>query len=85
MYVSYSKNFKKHFIKLHKNIQSRFEIRLKLFLNDRQNPLLNDHILHGKLKGSRSINISGDIRAIYEEKPEQFHFVAIGSHPKFYN
>ena len=47
--------------------------------------LLNNHALSGEYVGCRSINITGDVRAIYEEiKDNHFEFVAIGTHTELY-
>ncbi|MFH1192383.1 MAG: hypothetical protein V1655_02815 [bacterium] len=45
---------------------------------------LNNHPLSGKLNGLRSINVSGDCRAIFEEKLEDIIFIAIGTHSQLY-
>jgi len=47
-------------------------------------PLLNNHPLDGIWIGCRSINITGDFRAVYEELGnDNFEFVAIGTHSEF--
>lgn len=40
--------------------------RLKIFIEMPYHPLLNNHALTGKWRGYRSINITGDWRAIYQ-------------------
>lgn len=39
--------------------------KLRLFMDDPFSPLLNNHALQGEVAGLRSINISGDWRALY--------------------
>ncbi len=86
MKVGFNKNFEKQFDKLPKNIQEQFFSRLNIFLVNSFNPILNNHQLHGKLKNMRSINVSGDIRAIYEEVSEsKVVFLEIGNHSNLYD
>ena len=66
-------------------MQSRFEERLKLFLEDSFHPLLNNHQLHGEWEGYRSINITGDLRAIFKVEEETAIFVAIDTHTNLYD
>ena len=63
----------------------RAKERLVLFLQDEFNPILNNHPLRGKYKGYRSINITGDLRAIYQyQNPDIGIFVAIDTHSNLY-
>ena len=49
------------------------------------NPLLNNHYLGGEYEGCRSINITGDIRAIfYIKQNSDVVFINIGSHSELY-
>ncbi len=49
-------------------------------------PLLYKHSLNGEWAQCKSINITGDIRAVFEEITDNhFEFVAIGSHSKLYS
>lgn len=88
MPIRFSKAFSKQYEKADKRIKSAFEKRLKLFKNNLQNPLLNNHPLTGKYKDCRSINITGDWRAIYIESREDREFViifiALGTHSQLY-
>lgn len=84
MKQEYHKNFRKHFDKLPQKIQDKFEGRLTLFLTDQFHPLLNNHSLSGEYEGCRSINITGDIRAIFYVKNDVVIFINIGSHPELY-
>jgi len=77
-----------------KNLDRRFEgnrsaerlikERIKLFLLDRTNPLVNDHRLLGRLSNYRSFSITGDIRIIYMEYEEYYLFMDIGTHNQIY-
>ena len=77
--------FKKRFKKLPTFIQKKTIARLLLFEEDSKNILLNNHKLTGKYKGCRSINITGDYRAIYKEMPEDTYlFIELGTHHQLY-
>ncbi|MBM2818008.1 MAG: toxin of the YafQ-DinJ toxin-antitoxin system [Parcubacteria group bacterium] len=85
MKPEYHKNFRKQFDKLSIKIQDKFEEKLDLFLQNMFHPLLNNHSLSGKYEGCRSINITGNIRAIFYLKTESgIVFINIGSHPELY-
>lgn len=84
MKVYLSKYFLKQDCKL-KSIQAETEERLALFSVDPTNIILNNHALTGKLRGYRSINITGDYRAIYElVAPETAHFIDLDKHSNLY-
>lgn len=83
--IEFHKDFKKDFKKLDPKIQNKFWERLELWQEQPTNPLLNNHSLSGNLKGKYSINITGDIRAIYEEKTDTIViYLMIGSHSQLY-
>ncbi len=84
MNVFISKKFEKMFQKCRQETKDRFIERLKIFKKNKYSPVLNNHLLFGKLDGLRSINISGDYRAIFEEKSEDIIFMAIGTHSQLY-
>jgi addiction module RelE/StbE family toxin len=84
MKISYTKNFIKKSQKL--NIKSRQQLLEKIELFT-QNPLhssLRNHRLAGKYKDYRSINVTGDIRALYLQKDNEAIFDAIGTHSQLY-
>lgn len=85
MKIRFHSNFEKRYKKLGKNRQRRVKERLVLFWQDEFSPILNNHPLRGRYKGYRSINIAGDIRAIYKlENPDIRIFVAIDTHCNLY-
>lgn len=85
MRIFLHKNFKKRYKKLSQSEQRHFKERRDLFLQNPFHPLLDNHALHGAYQGYRSINITGDFRAIYEEiDPDIVHFVTLGTHPELY-
>ena len=86
MIVTYSRIFKKMFRKKDAWVQEKFGERLAMFTKDRNYPLLDNHPLDGVWAGCRSINITGDFRAVYEELgDDHFEFVAIGTHSELYS
>jgi len=80
----FKKSFKKEYKKLPAPLQKRFDERFSMFINNSRYSLLNDHALHGKFEGCRSINIAGDIRAIYYTKDSVTVFIRIGTHSELY-
>ena len=85
MKIRLHKRFQKRISTLRSNEKKRLIERLTLFIEDEFNPLLANHLLHGKYKGYRSINIGGDLRAVYKflERDEVL-FVEIGTHNELY-
>lgn len=84
MILTYHKDFKKKYKKLSKNFQEKFDDRILLFRENEFNPILNNHSLQGKYLGYRSINITGDLRALYQKEDDTVIFVAIDSHSNLY-
>lgn len=84
MPTNFAKTFSKQYGKAGRKIRSAFDERLELFLLDPFHPLLNNHALTGKYKGMRSINVTGDWRAIYSENKEAVIFELLGTHSQLY-
>ena len=84
MTIVFHKDFKKKYYKLSPKIVENLDDRLRLFSKDEFNPLLNNHALKGKWLGYRSINVTGDIRAIFKREADSAFFVAIDSHSNLY-
>ena len=86
MHVNYSKKFKKLYKKSDDQIQQAFDSKILLFLDNQNNPILNVHRLHGKYSGFYSLNVTGDIRAVFHKIDfGKIKFVAIGSHSELYS
>ena len=84
MQILFHKNFKKQATKF-KSLKTKIDQRLLLFMEDPFDPILNNHALIGEYKGYRSINITSDYRAIYEEIREGMaFFVTIDKHSNLY-
>lgn len=84
MRIKLHKNFEKHYKKLRVNEKQKFKERRDLFLQDEFNPILNNHSLKGKYLGHRSINVTGDLRAIYKRDKDLIIFVSIDTHSNLY-
>ena len=83
--VLFSKKFNKQFNKLSPAIQSRFAAQLTLWSQEPMNPKLNHHKLTGELAGFHSINVGGDLRALYREYEDNIvEFEKIGTHSQLY-
>jgi addiction module RelE/StbE family toxin len=80
-----SKNFEKQFKKLPKKLKEKVIAQLELFVTNPVDKTLSNHKLSGEWVTHRSINITGDIRTIYNiENKDLVRFVAIGSHSELY-
>ena len=83
--INFKKIFIKKFKKLSPKIRSKFNENLKIFEVDFYNPALNNHALNGKYLNCRSINATGDIRAIYKMQANNVAlFVYIDNHSNLY-
>lgn len=85
MTIKYSKRFRKQFKKLRKNEQERFWKQLGILIQNPNAVILNHHVLRGKYAGLHSINIGGDLRAIFVEIDGNLVlFEMIGTHAQLY-
>jgi len=85
MIVIYSKKFQKSYKKLPLKLQEQFKQRRNLFLEHPFDPLLNNHLLHEPYAGCRSINVTGDYRAVfYNERQDIVRFIIIGTHHELF-
>lgn len=84
--IDFSKKFDKELKKAPLEIKTAFRQRLNFFIQDQFHPTLNNHVLIGKLKGYRSINITGDWRALFsvDEIKKKIIFETIGTHSQLY-
>lgn len=85
MNIRFHGSFEKRYSKLPKKMREHFKKRRDVFLADPYDPILNNHPLHGTLLGYRSINITGNIRAVYKHIGEDaVEFVDIGTHHELF-
>jgi len=83
--IEYSKTFRKQFSKLNPKIREQFKKRQRLWLEEPYNFQLHLHMLSGEYAGLYSINITGNIRALYEKIDDSYViFGFIGSHSQLY-
>lgn len=85
MEAIFHKNFKKRFKKLPLKIQRQFYERLELFLRNKFDKTLNNHEVGAAFPDCRSINITGDCRAIFYEQKDAVIFIIIGTHSDLYS
>ena len=85
MRIELHKNFLKSYSKLPANIREKFKERRNLFIENKFNPILNNHSVEPTYPGWRSINITGDYRALFEIKDKDtVIFTKIGTHSELY-
>ena len=85
MKLIYTKKFKKQFKKIPNAVQTTFEKRVAIFVEDVSHPTLKVHPLQGKYIGYWSMNVTGDIRALYRKDEETIIiFALIGTHSSLY-
>jgi len=84
MKIQYHRTFQKQFPKLPPWAQEQFYQRLELFVQDKFNDTLNNHSVDIAYPGCRSINITGDYRAIFREENDTVTFTNIGTHSQLY-
>ena len=86
MRISTTRRFDKQYAKLKPSVKLRFKARIELFRDNPIDPTLKNHPLSGKYTGYRSINITGDIRALYRQEGRNVViFAFIGTHSQLYN
>jgi addiction module RelE/StbE family toxin len=85
MQVDFNPRFVRQYHKLSYKMQKQFDDRLVLFLENPTASLLRIHPLKGRMDGYWSMNVSGDVRAIYTYKGETIVvFMLIGTHSQLY-
>jgi len=85
MHIAYKKRFDKSFKKLSPKVKQQFYGRLHLFLKNKFDEQLNNHSVDPTYPGCRSINITGDYRAIFYEEDDHITFIFIGTHSELYS
>lgn len=85
MNVDFTKRFWRQYFKLPQAIQRQFDDHLKLWITDSTHPQLRVHPLKGRYSGYWSLNVSGDVRALYMVRGDQITiFMLIGTHSQLY-
>ena len=84
MNISYSKAFVKQAKKLSPDLRDKLFERIAIFSHNPLHPTLRNHALRGKHKDYRSIDVTGDVRALYLQKDDEAIFDAVGTHSQLY-
>lgn len=85
MVIETTKSFDKQYSKLNIKVRTSFRRKLELFKVNPFDVRLRNHSLQGKYLGYRSIDVTGDIRALYTTKGNTIIiFGFIGSHSQLY-
>jgi len=84
MKIAFSKAFIRKAEKLPVKLQVRLQERIKLFTDNPLHPSLRNHALKGKYSDYRSINLTGDYRALYLQREDEVIFDQIGTHSELY-
>lgn len=79
-----SAGFRKQWKRLHKKTRDEAETRLEVFVVNEFHTSLNNHRLSGKYAQYRSINITGDVRIMYQRRLDGFYLAGIGTHSELY-
>jgi len=84
----YDPAFIKALKKVNVRIRKSFKERIAIFANNPHDQQLNNHLLRKPYKGLRSIDITNDFRAVYEEITENdeeiAYFSILGTHEDLY-
>jgi len=84
MTINYSKSFIKQAEKLPSKIQTKLYKHILIFRGNPLHPDLRNHALKGKYKSYRSIDITGDYRALYLQREDESIFDKVGTHSQLY-
>jgi len=85
MVIETTETFDKQYAKLNVKIKTPYKRKLEVFIINPFGARLRNHTLKGKYLGYRSIDITGDVRALYTVKDNTvIIFGFIGSHGQLY-
>lgn len=86
--IRYGTRFRRQYLKADKEIKTAFAETLEMFLEDLNHPSLRNHQLKEKFTGYRSIDITGDWRALFKIKESKtktvITFHILGTHTQLY-
>lgn len=89
MKAQYAPRFIEKLKKLNVRVTNSFQEKIAIFSKNPLDPRLKNHELREPYKGLRSINITANYRAIYEEIVEGEEIIAyfslIGTHKELYS
>lgn len=85
MEIIFHRTFRQQYKKVSLKGREQFQERLQLWLENPTHPSLRMHPLKGRYAGYWSMNINGDIRALYREEGNTIIiFAFIGTHSQTY-
>ena len=88
MTIRYDPSFFDKLKKVDVRIKKAVKERILIFSKNPSDPQLNNHLLKREYKGYRSIDITADYRALYQEKQEVedtvAYFTLLGTHDELY-
>lgn len=79
-----SAGFRKQWRRLPTEIKYKAEACLNMLVSSEFDMALNNHKLSGKYAQYRSINVTGDIRIMYQRRLGGFYLAGIGTHSELY-
>ena len=82
--VLYNKSFIRQYTKLPVKIQKKFKERVALFKKNPRHPSLRVHKLKGAMEPLESMNVTGDVRALFVREGAVIIFHKIGTHSELY-
>ncbi len=85
MQIQFHRSFKKQLEQLPPQVQRQFSDRLNQFIIAPNHPWLHNHPLRGEYKKYWSINVTGNVRALYTKEDGIIVFRAIGTHSELYS
>jgi addiction module RelE/StbE family toxin len=85
MVIETTKSFDKQYAKLNLKVKTSFKKRLEIFKANPFDISLRNHSLKGRYLGYRSIDVTGDVRALYTTQGDTIIiFGFIGTHSQLY-
>lgn len=86
MTIRYSKKFKKQYKKLSPKLQQKTKASITLWARTPNDESLRLHKLSGKMSRFYSIDITGDLRALYEKVGDEVYlYQMVGTHSQLYD
>ena len=87
MNIFYHKRFLKHYRKrifANPSLVKRYEENIRIFFQNSNSAVLQDHALTGDLEGYRAFSVTGDFRVVYFKEKDTLHLYDIGTHNQVY-
>ena len=84
MRIEFKRRFRKDYAKAPDSVRKAFEDRIFVFKRNRYDKSLNNHGLKGDFSSLRSINITGDYRALFTDDGDVVSFIILKNHSNLY-